>query len=143
MNSLPYAQETLFFQNQAGKLYYQPAGYVRLAWAAERQPLDVIQAFYEQALLLLLSSGVRRILSDHGQRPPLPAAAQTWLTNDWIPRAMTQARTHHCAVVEGADPIHRLALQSVVSTAPTGFLFKRFDNFEAADAWLRGLILSV
>ena len=142
MNSLPYAQETLFFQNQAGKLFYQPASYVRLAWAADRPPLEVIQAFYEQALTLLKSSGARRILSDHGQRAPLPAAAQAWLTTDWIPRAMTQGRTHHCAVVEGADPIHRLALQSVVSTAPTGFLFKRFDNFAAADAWLRGLVLS-
>jgi len=141
MNSLPHAQETLFFQNQAGKLYYQPAGYVRLAWAAERQALEVIQAFYEQALALLQSTGVRRILSDHGQRAPLPAAAQEWLTTNWIPRAMSQTRTQHCAVVEGANPIHRLALQSVVSTAPTGFLFKRFDNFIAADAWLRGLAL--
>lgn len=141
MNSQPYAHETLFFQSLAGQLYYQPGGYVRLAWAAERQPLETIQAFYEQVLTLLKSSGARRILSEHGQRAPLPAAAQAWLTTDWIPRAMTQARTHHCAVVEGANPIHRLALQSVVSTAPTGFLFKRFDNFAAADAWLRGLVL--
>ncbi|MGI4865956.1 MAG: hypothetical protein ACRYFZ_18675 [Janthinobacterium lividum] len=141
MNSLPKAQESLIFQNPAGKLYYQPAGYVRLAWGTERQTIETIQAFYEQALALLKSSGARRILSDHGQRAPLPAAAQAWLTTDWIPRAMTQARTHHCAVVEGVDPIHRLALQSVVSTAPAGFLFKRFDNFAAADAWLRELAL--
>jgi hypothetical protein len=37
--------------------------------------------------------------------------------------------------------MHRLSTQSVVSTAPTGFQFKRFDNFAAADAWLRGLAL--
>ncbi len=141
MNSLPYAQETLFFQNQAGKLFYQPAGYVRLAWAAERQPLETIQAFYEQVLALLQRSGVGRILSDHGQRPPLPIAAQEWLTTSWIPRAMSLARTRHCAIVEGADPMHRLSTQSVVSTAPTEFQFKRFDTFTAADAWLRGLAL--
>jgi len=136
-----YATETVFFQNQAGKLYYQPAGYVRLAWAPERQSIEVIQAFYEQVLALLESTGVRRILSDHGARAPLPVAAQEWLTTNWIPRAMTQANTHHCAIVEGADPMHRLSTQSVVSTAPVGFKFKRFDNFAAADAWLRRLEL--
>jgi hypothetical protein len=141
MNSLPYAQETLFFQNQVGRLYYQPAGYVRLAWAAERQPVEVIQAFYEQVLALLKSSGVRRVLSDHGQRAPLPIAAQEWLVSNWIPRAVQEARTRHCAIVEGADPLHRLSTQSVVSTAPAEFQFKRFDNFAAADAWLRGLAL--
>ena len=141
MNSLPYAQEALFFQNQAGQLYYQPAGYVRLAWAAERLSLETIQAFYEQALNLLQSTGVRRILSDHGQRAPLSLAAQEWIIGNWIPRAMTLARTHHCAIVDGANPLHRLSTQSIVSSAPTGFQFKRFDAFADADAWLRGLVL--
>jgi hypothetical protein len=141
MTLSPYTQETLFFQNPAGKLYYQPAGYVRLAWAPERQPLDVVQTFYEQALALLKSTGVRRILSEHGARAPLPVAAQEWLATDWIPRAMSQANTHYCAIVEGADPLHRLSTQSVVSTAPAGFKFKRFDTFAAAEAWLRGLEL--
>lgn len=133
-----YAQETLVFQNPAGKLFYQPAGYVRLAWAPERQSVETIQALYEQVLALLINTGARRILSDHGARAPLPVAAQEWLTANWIPRAMSQANTHHCAIVEGADPLHRLSTQSVVSTAPAGFKFKRFDNFAAADAWLRG-----
>ena len=141
MNSLPYPKETLFFQNRAGKLYYQPGRYVRLVWAAERQTLETIQAFYEQVLALLQSTSVRRILSDHGQRAPLPIAAQEWLTANWIPRAISQARTQHCAIVEGADPLHRLSTQSVVSTAPAEFQFRRFDNFAAADAWLRGLAL--
>lgn len=142
MNTLSYATETLVFQSQVGKLYYQPGGYVRLAWAAERLSFDLIQAYYEQALVLLANTGVRRILSDHGQRAPLPAAAQEWITTNWIPRAMSLARTQHCAIVEGVDPVHRLSIQSVVSNAPTGFQFKRFDQFSAADAWLRGLVLA-
>lgn len=139
MNSLPRARETLYFQSSAGKLYYQPAGYVRLAWAAERITLEVVQAYYEQVLALLLSTDVRRILSDHGQRAPLLVTAQEWLTTNWIPRAMQLAHAHHCAVVEGANPMHRLSLQSIVSTAPVGFVFKRFEAFEPAEAWLLGL----
>ena len=139
MNSLPRSRETLYFQSPIGKLFYQPAGYVRLAWTPERVALDVIQAFYEQALALLRSTNVRRILSDHGQRAPLAPATQQWLTADWMPRAMREAHVAHCAIVEGADPMHRLSTQSVVSTAPEGFVFKRFDTVEAAEEWLLGL----
>lgn len=132
---------SLVFENQAGKLYYQPAGYVRLTWSAGRLQLEVIQAFYEQVLSLLQRTNARRILSEHGQRAPLLPAAQQWLTTDWLPRAMHLARTHHCAIVEGADPIHRLSTQSIVSSAPTDFQFRRFDAYEAAEAWLRNLVL--
>ncbi|HEX8330124.1 MAG TPA: hypothetical protein VF629_21490 [Hymenobacter sp.] len=136
MNSLPRPQETLYFQSAAGKLYHHPAGYVRLAWSAERLPLETIQAFYEQVLALLLNSGSRKILSEHGQRAPLSGPAQQWLTENWIPRAMAKARTHHCAIVEGANPLHRLSTQSIVSVAPAAFVFKRFADLEEAAAWL-------
>jgi hypothetical protein len=141
MNSRPRPQEKLFFQSPAGTLYYQPAGYVRLAWAQERIALEAIQAYYEQVLALLKSTGVQRILSDHGQRAPLPTAAQQWLTGDWIPRAIHLTNTRHCAIVEGANPMHRLSTQSVVSTAPADFIFKRFDSIEPAEAWLLKLNL--
>ncbi|UOQ96254.1 hypothetical protein MUN81_13455 [Hymenobacter sp. 5317J-9] len=139
MNLLPRTQETLYFQNAAGKVYHHPRGFVRLAWSAERTSFDAVKAFYEQVLALLLNSGARKILSDHGQRAPLSGAAQAWLIENWIPRAMTQARTRHCAIVEGADPLHRLSTQSVVSASPSGFVFQRFVSVDAAEAWLTGL----
>lgn len=135
----PRAQETLFFENQAGRLYYRTAGYVHLAWSADRLPLAPIQAYYEQALALLRSTGSHRILSEHGQRAPLPGEAQTWLTGYWIPRAIALANTRHCAIVEGANPMHRLSTQSVVSAAPPEFVFKRFDSVKDAEVWLGSL----
>lgn len=128
--------EKLYFESPAGRLYYNPAGYVRLAWAAGRLPLAAIQEYYEQVLALLISTASRRILSEHGQRSPIPVEAQEWLTASWIPRAQTLAHTRHCAIVEGANPMHRLSTQSVVSAAPAGFLFKRFDTIHEAEAWL-------
>ncbi len=135
----PRAQETLYFENQAGRLYYRTAGYVHLVWSSERLPVAPIQAFYEQALALLRNTGSHRILSEHGQRAPLPAEAQTWLTTSWIPRAIAQAGVRHCAIVEGANPLHRLSTQSVVSASPTAFVYKRFDNVKDAETWLVGL----
>jgi len=136
---IPRSPQTLYFESQAGRLYYHSVGYVRLAWAPERLPPATIEAYYEQALALLCSTGCRRILSEHGQRAPLPAEAQEWLITNWIPRAMSLAQTRHCAIVEGANPLHRLSTQSIVSAAPAGFVFKRFDGLPEAEAWLLSL----
>ncbi|OON67834.1 hypothetical protein B0919_16765 [Hymenobacter sp. CRA2] len=115
---------------------FHAAGFVRLAWSAERIELADLQAFYEQALTLLVGVGVGRILSDHGQRQPLPAAAQQWLIDNWIPRAIRQAHVYYCAIVEGNDPVHRLSTQGVVGRAPSDMQFKRFSNRAEAEAWL-------
>lgn len=131
-----FDQEILSFNNTAGQLYYYPAGYLRLAWGPGRVPLDAVQAYYEKTLAVLLTTGARKILSDHGQRAPLLPAAQQWLTQNWIPRAIAQAHTRHCAIVEGADPVHRLSTESVVTSAPKDFIFKRFSNAAAAETWL-------
>ncbi|MCC3153979.1 hypothetical protein Q3A66_13555 [Hymenobacter sp. BT770] len=136
MNSLPQAKEGLYFQNAAGKLSHNPAGFVRLVWSSERATLEAIKAIYEQALALLLNSGSRKILSDHGQRAPLSGPAQEWLTQNWMPRAISQARARYCAIVEGADPMHRLSTQSVVASSPSGLVFQRFSSVEEAQAWL-------
>lgn len=133
------SSEKLYFESSAGRLYYNAGGYVRLSWAPERLPLDAIQNYYEQVLALLLSTGSRRILSEHGQRAPLPVEAQQWLTTNWIPRAITKAQARHCAIVEGANPMHRLSTQSIVSSAPPDFVFKRFDTLPAAETWLVSL----
>ena len=138
MNLPSQAPETLYFQNAAGRLYYQSgAQVVRLAWSAERIALPAIQEYYEQVLALMLSTGSHKILSCHGQRSPLPGAAQEWLTGNWIPRAIAQAGARYCAIVEGADPMHRLSTQSVVSASPSGLQFRRFSAISEADTWLR------
>ena len=64
MNLLPQVPENLYFQNVAGRLYYQ-AGVqvVRLAWVGERIALPAIQEYYEQVLALMLSTGSHKILS--------------------------------------------------------------------------------
>ena len=138
VNSLLRASETVCFRNEAGTIFYNSAGYVRLVWSSSRTPLVSIQAFYEQTLSLLLRTGTHRILSEHGQRKPLPVAAQQWLTTNWLPRAAHDARLSRTAIVEGADPLHRLSTQSVVSAAPAEVTFKRFHTTSSAEAWLLG-----
>ncbi|TYZ09340.1 hypothetical protein FY528_11385 [Hymenobacter lutimineralis] len=69
----------------------------------------------------------------------MSAEAQTWITQNWIPRAMRESNTHYCAIVEGHNPLHRLATQTIVAGAPAGFRFQRFATRPAAAAWLESL----
>jgi hypothetical protein len=139
MSPLLSDRETVYFRNSLGSVVFHAAGYVRLAWSAERITLPELQAFYEQTLTLLISVGVGKILSDHGQRQPLPTAAQQWLVDNWIPRAIRLGRARHCAIVEGQNPVHRLSTQGVVAAAPAGMEFRRFEQRSAAEAWLLSL----
>lgn len=127
---------TSFFRNSAGSVLFHSAGYVELLWGTGRLELADLQAFYEQALKLLQSTASGKVLSVHGQRAPLSAAAQQWLTTDWIPRAIQQARFRHCAIVEGHDPMHRLSAQGVVAAAPSTVVFRRFQHRADAEIWL-------
>lgn len=132
-------RETVYFRNAAGNVVFHSTGYVELAWAAHRVELSELQAFYEQALQLMLSTGAAKVLSVHGQRQPLPPAAQRWLTTDWIPRAMRLAGVRHCAIVEGDDPVHRLSTQGVVANSPAALEYRRFQHRADAEAWLARL----
>ncbi|MCC3156596.1 hypothetical protein LJ737_05060 [Hymenobacter sp. 15J16-1T3B] len=136
MSPLLPDRETVFFRNAAGSVVFHSTGYVELAWGPGRLGLDELQAFYEQALTLLKSTDSGKILSSHGQRQPLSAAAQQWLTGDWIPRAIRQGGFRYCAIVEGQDPVHRLSTQGVVAASPVGVEFKRFQHRADAEAWL-------
>lgn len=139
MNTLIRARETQFYQNEAGRLLYNTAGYVHLAWSAERISQAALEAFYEQTLALLLRTSATKILSEHGGRRPLSAEAQQWIATNWVPRAIAEADFGYCAIVEGEDPIHRLATQSVISISPTQLLYKRFSEVAEADAWLQSI----
>ncbi|WP_324670673.1 hypothetical protein [Hymenobacter sp. GOD-10R] len=127
------------FANAVGDIYYSTQGHIHLQWSADRIQLTDLQAFYEQALLLLDNTDSRKILSEHGQRQPLSAAAQHWITREWLPRAMKQVRAEYCAIVDGSNPMHRLSTQTVITDAPSDFIFKRFDTVSEAEAWLGSL----
>ncbi|MBC6613054.1 hypothetical protein H8B15_19180 [Hymenobacter sp. BT507] len=139
MNTLIQARETQFYQNEAGRLLYNTIGYVHLAWSAERITQAALETFYEQVLLLLLRTGSTKVLSEHGDRRPLTAEAQQWIATNWVPRAIAEVNFTYCAIVEGADPIHRLSTQSVISISPAQLTYKRFSLMAEADAWLQSL----
>ncbi|MCC3157557.1 hypothetical protein LJ737_09920 [Hymenobacter sp. 15J16-1T3B] len=128
-----------YYHNPAAVISH-PLGtdYLHLAWSATKTSPDELRAVYEQALRALQHFGLHKVLSDHTQRPPLPADVSEWVAQEWIPRAVQEAGYSHCAVVENHAPLGRLAAQSIGAQLPTGLLtFRYFATLPEAAAWLQ------
>lgn len=130
----------------ASRYYHNPAAvislplgadYLYLVWSTTKTSPDELRAVYEQTLRALQHFGLRKILSDHAQRPPMPTEVSNWVAQDWVPRAAREAGYSHCAVVENAAPLGRLAAQSIGAQLPTGLItFRYFGTPTEAATWL-------
>lgn len=128
-----------YYHNPAAVISFPlDADYLHLAWSATKATPDELRAVYEQALRALQHFGLHKLLSEHAQRPPMPAEVSTWVAQNWIPRAVHEAGYSHCAVVENAAPLGRLAAQSIGAQLPAGLItFRYFATTQEAAAWLR------
>lgn len=133
------ASSARYYHNAAAVISV-PSGsdYLHLSWSATSTRPEELRAVYEHTLRALQQFGLRKLLSDHSQRPPLPATISTWLVQEWIPRAIREAGYSHCAIVENAAPLGRLAAQSIGAQLPAGQLaFRYFSAPAEAAAWLQ------
>ncbi len=128
---------TIFFENIAGNVVVQPAGYFRSCWSASPR------TFAEtQALLLHLSQGLKhfgwtKALSNQMQMPPFSTEEQAWITQEWLPHAVHDAGYHVGAIILAANLYTRLAT-AFVTTNVRGLpiRYHSFDNEAQATAWL-------
>ncbi|OON69602.1 hypothetical protein [Hymenobacter sp. CRA2] len=127
-----------YFQNAAASISYAPNGnYLVLSWSAVKASPEELRAVYEQALRAMQQQGIRKVLSNHGARPPLPAAVSTWVAEEWIPQAVRETGYSHCAVVENQSALGRLVAQSIGAQLPGKLLtFRYFPTQAEAAAWL-------
>jgi hypothetical protein len=85
----------------------------------------------------MLHYGSTRLMSVHGQRPPMPPQIQEWLTTQWVPRAMETAGYDRCAVVEAEAPLSRLAARSVGNGLTHKLRYHYFPTVREAAEWLQ------
>ncbi len=124
------------FQNPAGQLAADPAGFLRLTWLpGPRQLADT------QSLLMQMARGLRqygwgKVLADQSRMSSFSPAEQQWV-QQWLPEAVA-AGYRYGAIVVSADTYARLATAFI--TTNVGGLPLRYRSFDAvpdAEAWLR------
>ncbi len=132
-----HSAPTIFFENIAGKVLVQPAGYLYLCWSANPHTLADGQAMLEH-----LSQGLRhyrwgKVLSNQIEMPPFSAEEQAWITREWLPHAVREDGYHAGAILLATNLYTRLAT-AFVTTNVQGLpiRYRSFDDEVEATAWL-------
>ncbi|GAB2790381.1 hypothetical protein HNQ93_003331 [Hymenobacter luteus] len=129
--------DLLILENQAGKVVYHSAGYVRLDWYSTPASDAEVQRLYEAASEALLQYGVTGILTDHRDMRPLSADLQHWLVSTWTQQAVQDCGYQRAAVVQSFNVFSRLAAaQVVMQLGRLPLTVKYFDNEAEAESWL-------
>ncbi|UOQ97812.1 hypothetical protein MUN81_21620 [Hymenobacter sp. 5317J-9] len=127
----------LLFENTAGQLLADPAGFLRATWGPRPRTLAETQALFNQMLRCLQQQRWSRILINQLRMPPFSPTEQQWIAQSWLPRAVTEGGYRHGAVVVSPDVLVRLAT-AFVTTSVQGLplTYRSFGTDAAATAWL-------
>jgi hypothetical protein len=127
----------LLFENAAGRLLADPAGFLRTTWSPGARTLADAQALFTQMARALEQRGWSRILINQAAMPPFTPQEQQWIAQQWLPGAVPRAGYRHGAVVVSPDVLVRLAT-AFVTTSVQGLplTYRSFDTDAAATSWL-------
>jgi hypothetical protein len=126
-----------YFHNAAATITYHESGYLRVTWHPTSVSVADLQAIYGHVMRAMLHYGTSRLMTVHGQRPPMPPQVQEWLTQHWVPRAIAEAGYNKCAIIEATAPLSRLAARSIGSSLTPGLHYQYFASEQEAAEWLR------
>lgn len=126
------------FTNPAGQLLADPAGFLRVYWAAYPRTLAYTQALFASMSEALEQRGWGKILVNQVQMKPFSPPEQQWVAQEWLPQAVQQSGYRHGAVVVSTDIFARLAT-SFITTNVGGLplRYRSFDQETEATEWLQ------
>ena len=127
---------SLYFENSAGEVLTDPAGFLRTNWSSQKRTTEATQAIFENMLRGLLYRSWSRILINQLSMIPFTPEEQRWIAHEWLPRAV-QAGYRHGAVVVSPNVLVRLATAFVTTSIQGLPLVYRSFNIDAdARRWL-------
>jgi hypothetical protein len=134
---VPLRNPPCYFENPAGRVLIEPAGFLRTVWSpARRGPRDAQDLFAAMARALE-AHGWSRILIDQRYMQPFSPEEQRWVAQQWLPQAVQRSGYRHGAVLISTNVMVRLAT-AYITTHVQGvpLVYQSFDADAAAVAWL-------
>ena len=107
---------------------------VRLQWMGYATSLQV-RFVHEAVIDLIRRHGLRKLLGDDTLLVALHPEEQTWIAEDWMPRAVSVG-LKTIAHKRADSYFGKLAVDSVVVARPAGLNIGSFDDLEEARRWL-------
>jgi hypothetical protein len=128
---------SLYFENSAGRIWEEPAGYIRLEYrAGVREPVQ-FRALLTHSAQALKRRSWDKMLVDQRDMSPFNPGEQDWMTNEWLPRAVHESGYRYGAIVVAHNVFTRLATnQFIMASRELPHTYRTFETEGAAVAWL-------
>ncbi|GAB3837763.1 hypothetical protein [Hymenobacter jeollabukensis] len=133
---MPTTPASVYFHNSLATVSYHANGYVCLQWTDVPIEEEALRALYAHTLHALQHYHTGKLLTDQRRRQPLPAEAQRWIAEQWIPTAISTAGYSRCAIVESELPGAALAARAVGRALQSPLAFHYFTDAAPAAEWL-------
>jgi hypothetical protein len=131
------AARTIYFKNNAGCLWEEPEAYIRLEYYAGVRSETQFQALLTHAQQAMKRHSWSRMLINQQAMSAFTPTEETWMINEWLPRAVREAGYRYGAVVVAHNVFARLAMTGIVMTSrKLGHQYRNFEHEPDAIAWL-------
>jgi hypothetical protein len=95
-----------------------------------------LRFIHENLLTLIRRHRVCKILGDDTALPTIPTEDQTWIVENWMPRAIGSG-LKFAASKTPESYFGKLSIRSIQSVVPPGLEFRSFERLQDAQAWLQ------
>ncbi len=128
---------SVLFENAAGRLKEDPAGYLRVYWGPGPRTLADTGALFSAITKALQMHRWSKVLVHQVDMLAFTTQEQLWVAQEWLPHAVREGGYRYGAVVVSTDAYTRLAT-AFITTNVQGLpiRYRSFDSEEAAAAWL-------
>lgn len=134
---MPSLSRSLYFENSGGRIWEEPAGFLRLEYSPGQREIAQFRALLTHAAQALYRRGWSRILIDQRAMTPFSPAEQDWMSTQWLPQAVREYGYRYGAVLVAQDVFARLAMnQLMLASRGLAHAYRTFESEAAAMAWL-------
>lgn len=128
---------SLYFQNNIGRIWEEPDGYLRLEYRPGVREADPFRALLTHAAQALSRRRWDRMLVDQREMAPLSPGEQDWMAHEWLPRAVNENGYRYGAVLVANNVFARLAMnQYMMASRGLDHRYRTFEAEDAALVWL-------
>jgi predicted anti-sigma-YlaC factor YlaD len=127
----------IYFQNAAGRLLEDPAGFLQAHWSPDSRTFTDLKALFTHMALCMQQRKWSRMLINQRGMLPFSQEEQRWVAEQWLPEAVRTAGYRFGAVVVSENVLTRLAT-AYITTHVQGLplTYRSFESDEEAKAWL-------
>ncbi|WP_460615469.1 hypothetical protein [Hymenobacter seoulensis] len=127
----------VYYENSAGRASEDSAGVARLTYHPGPRDPEALAALLGHVTRLLARRGDGGLLVDQRGMSPFTPAEQTFLVQQWLPRAVAEGGYRFGAVILSENAVTRLATRSVTTAVrDIPVLYQYFELEADAVAWL-------